>query len=333
MRAHPWFKLMLMVLISGDAFAEKAMNACIIEAVASAGDDTSAVAVREKCRTLESGVKIPERLVKEQLTESNAFVITPHRQNYVLPFTHNARPNESPWIEQQAFPGVDSTVQHKEAKLQLSLKVPLVEQDLLFDNDGLYFGFTLKSFWQVFNNALSKPFRETNYRPELFYQAPIAYSEWGGTIFSRVGIEHESNGRSQYLSRSWNRVYVGLGFLRDRWAIYVQPWYRISEDKKPDDGDPNTPPAAGGDDNPDIDDYLGDYEILAVYNEGKYEYSAMLRQNFSTGNGAVELGFSFPLWGRMKGYLQYYDGYGESLLDYDHRVQRIGLGFLLTELL
>ncbi|MDX1453287.1 MAG: phospholipase A, partial [Oleiphilaceae bacterium] len=231
-------------LVSASIFADVAdMEACLGRAVIGAPSDTTVAEIKSRCSVLNSGVKLPDRIIEEQVTEDSAFVITPHRQNYLLPFSHNANPNQQPWLEQDVFPEVGGQpIQHKEAKMQLSLKVPLWYRDLFVANDGLYFGFTFKSFWQVYHNALSKPFRETNYRPELFYQAPLPFSRWDGAFFTRVGIEHESNGRSQLLSRSWNRIFVGLGFLRERWAIYLQPWYRIAEDPKEDDGDPNTPP-------------------------------------------------------------------------------------------
>ena len=328
-------------LAQGQAFGAEGQAAgqmdqverCVLNTVATGASDTTLREVRDTCRDLQNGAKVPARIINEKLTENSAFVITPHRQNYLLPVTHNAKPNQTPWIEQNVFPGIERPIEHAESKLQISFKVPLWYQDLFFANDGVYFGFTMKSYWQVFNEPLSKPFRETNYRPEVFYQTPIPVSAWDGAFFTRVGFEHESNGRSQLLSRSWNRIFVGVGFLRERWALYIQPWYRIPEERKEDDGDPNTPPPPDGDDNPDIDDYLGHYEFVAVYNDERYEYSSLVRYSFETGKGGLELSASFPLWGRLKGFVQYYQGYGETLIDYNHDVQRIGLGFLLTDLL
>jgi phospholipase A1 len=107
----------------------------------------------------------------------------------------------------------------------------------------------------------------------------------------------------------------------------------LSENLKEDDGDPNTPLPPDGDDNPDISDYLGHYELLGIYKYDQYQITNMVRHNFEKGNGAIELGFSFPLWGRLRGFVQYFNGYGESMIDYNHKVQRIGLGILLTDLL
>ena len=84
---------------------------------------------------------------------------------------------------------------------------------------------------------------------------------------------------------------------------------------------------------PDIDDYLGHYEITGVMDWWRYKLSSSVRYNFDTGYGSAETGFSFPMWGRLRGFIQFFEGYGESLIDYDHRVQRIGLGILLTDLL
>ncbi len=58
----------------------------------------------------------------------------------------------------------------------------------------------------------------------------------------------------------------------------------------------------------------------------------MLRNNLRSSNNrtTVQLDWSFPIGGRLKGYLQYFDGYGESLVDYNYRNQRIGLGIMLT---
>jgi len=306
---------------------------CFLNLAASSAPETSIKDVADRCAKQKKMQYIPTRLLKEKLTENNDFVITPHKQNYVLPITHQKAPNQSPYDAQKAYPNITNPVQYKEAKLQVSLKVPLYHKDIFTENDGLYFGFTLKSFWQVYNNELSAPFRETNYQPELFYQAPISSTSLGGAWLARAGIEHQSNGQTQLLSRSWNRVYLGLGFQKDNWGLYIQPWYRLPEDRKIDDNDPATPLPPEGDDNPDIDDYLGHYSVNGVVDWGRYVFTSTIRHNFSTGYGSIEAGMSFPLWGRLKGFVQFFDGYGESLIDYDHHNQRIGLGILLTDIL
>ena len=90
---------------------------------------------------------------------------------------------------------------------------------------------------------------------------------------------------------------------------------------------------AEGDDNPDIGDYMGHFELSAIYKTADYEFSIQGRQNFSEHHGGVELGFTFPLWGRLRGYAQFTKGYGESLIDYNHDQQRFGLGIALTNVL
>jgi phospholipase A1/A2 len=327
-----YFTYLYALLFAFPVSANEPIN-CFLNTAASLPPETTIAEVSQACAKHSKTSKLPVRLMKERLTENNDFVITPHKQNYILPFTHNDRPNQSPYNNQVVYPGISDPVQHKEAKLQLSLKVPLTHRDILFDNDGLYFGFTLKSFWQVYNHKLSSPFRETNYRPEVFYQAPISSEYLGGTWFTRAGFEHESNGQSQLLSRSWNRIYLGLGFQKDNWALYIQPWYRLPEDAKEDDMDPLTPPPPKGDDNPDIEDYLGNYEVVGMFDWGRYILTSTLKYNFDTGHGSAETGLSFPMWGRLRGFVQYYEGYGESLIDYDHRVQRVGVGILLTDLI
>jgi phospholipase A1 len=319
--------------VKSNAELERTYRICIEQALDTKPSSTTIETLKKACLEQTKNTGRLNRFEQERETENLAFVLTPHRQNYILAFTHNTDPNQEPWVGPNNPYGSTEPMESAEAKLQVSIKVPLLKESIFNENDEIYFGFTLKSFWQVYNEDISAPFRDSNYRPELFYQTPLDIPELEGSVFLRAGIEHESNGRSQLLSRSWNRVFFGMGYLRDRWTIYLQPWYRIEEDEKVDDGDPATPPPAKGDDNPDISDYYGHFELLAAYDYDEYQITTLMRNNFSTHKGALELGFSFPIYGRLRGYLQYFDGYGENLIDYDHRNQRIGVGILLTDIL
>ncbi len=271
---------------------------------------------------------LSSRFFNERLNELEPFVLIPHRMNYILPVYSSNR------MHRQAYSAVDDwpdNLAEFESKFQLSLKVPLNESSIFTTGDGLYFGFTIEAWWQIYSDQISKPFRETNYRPELFYIRPLPFKLFGGNTGLVIGGEHQSNGRSQILSRSWNRIYGGLLWEKDNLALIFQPWWRLPEDDKQYVGDPK------GDDNPEIIDYMGHFELSGAYTwEGggyDFEVNFMTRRNFATDKGAIEVGFTFPLWGRLNGYAKVFNGYGESLIDYNHRQTRFGLGLALTDIL
>ncbi|WP_434362223.1 phospholipase A [Parasalinivibrio latis] len=292
------------------------------------GRDETVAEIREHCdptgEELPKAGAISHRFFDERRTEFNPFVITPHRMNYILPVSYTTSINREAYAFSNDW---TKDLKDTEAKFQISFKVPLNYNSMFMDGDGLYFGFTLQSWWQVYANEISAPFRETNYQPEVFYTTPLAWKIAGGNTGFVLGIEHQSNGRSQALSRSWNRVYAAMMYERDHFAMAIRPWWRLPEDKKTQPGE------SDGDDNPDIDDYMGHFELTMAHRWDDYVLNFTGRQNFSTGNGYAELGLTFPLWGRLRGYVQYANGYGESLIDYNHHQQRIGVGIALTDLL
>ena len=250
--------------------------------------------------------------------KQGAFLFRPHRPNYFLPIKYSNSPNNTPFKESFAQP--DLGLDPVEAELQLSFKIKGMEGVFGHDNADLWFGYTITSFWQAYNDTISSPFRETNYEPEaiLAYRTDYEIAGFRGR-FINLGMTHQSNGRGEGLSRSWNRVYAQFGFERGNLALLIRPWYRI--------------PEINEDDNPDIEDYLGHGDLQVVYRKGRNAYSLLLRNNFkSTDNrGAVNFNWSFPLYGRLKGYVQYFYGYGESLVDYNHSQQSLGVGVSLTE--
>ena len=248
-------------------------------------------------------------------TPRDKYVIRTHRSNYMLPLAHNSSPNEDPIQD-----AIDQDVLENEVKFQLSLKTKLW-QDVLDRDMDLWFGYTQKSFWQLYNSEDSAPFRETNYEPECLLNFRTNFRVFGMNARNvNVGFNHQSNGRSEPLSRSWNRIVAGIGLEKGSFTMLLKTWYRIPESRDEDD-------------NRHIDEYMGPGEIWAYYFWKGHRFGAMLRNNvrFGHNRGALQLEWSFPLVKRVSGYIQYFTGYGESMVDYDHSVNRISAGFILRD--
>ena len=268
---------------------------------------------------------VTERVRAERRAAFNPYVLTAHRQNFILPAYATTELNEDAYRDTGS--GYDDDLQPVELRFQVSLKAQLNGSDLLLKDDSLSFGLTLEAWWQVYNAELSRPFRETNYTPELFYLKPLLWGPFGGATSFTLGLSHQSNGQGGELSRSWNRVYAGLIYENGGFVARLRPWYRIPEDEEDFPGDPR------GDDNPDILDSMGHGDLSLYLRRGTREYAALTRLNTSTGKGALRLGYTFPLTPRFRGLVEYFVGYGDSLIDYDHFQQRVGVGIALTDLL
>lgn len=268
---------------------------------------------------------VTERARQERRSAFNPYVLTAHRQNFFLPFYGTTRLNDA--VYRGSGAGYDDDLQPVELRFQVSLKAQLNGKDLVFADDSLSFGLTLEAWWQVYNATLSRPFRETNYTPEIFYTKPLLWGPFGGATSFTFGLAHQSNGQGGSLSRSWNRLYAGLTYENGGFVARLRPWYRVPEDPKAVPGDPR------GDDNPDIQDFLGHGDLSLYLRRGTHEYASLMRLNPSTGKGAVRLGYTFPLTPRFRGLVEYFVGYGDSLIDYDHFQQRLGIGIALTDLL
>jgi phospholipase A1 len=208
-----------------------------------------------------------------------------------------------------------------ELKFQISLKTKVAE-NLFDDNGDLWVGYTQSSRWQAYNAKNSRPFRETNYEPEamLVFRNNYHIGDWRGRM-SAISLNHQSNGRTDPLSRSWNRVILNFGLDRENWALVLRPWFRIKED-------------AADDNNSDIEDYMGRGDATLVYSRNGHELALMARHSLRTGDrshGALQFDWGFPISNQLRGHLQVFDGYGESLIDYNHKATYIGLGVSLLE--
>ena len=253
----------------------------------------------------------------DEASRRQRYAIMSHRHNYILPLSYNFHQEKETY--ESANPG--TKIQSEEIKYQLSLKIKLWEEILGKDLD-LWFGYTQLSLWQFYNTNFSSPFRETNYEPEILLSYGMDRDLFGimKSRFIQVGLNHQSNGRGEPLSRSWNRVTANFGFERDLFALVVKTWIRIPE-------------KADRDDNRDITSYLGYGEIWLNTVWKNCHLGLMFRDNlrFDENRGALQIELSFPLIEHLNGYVQYFSGYGESLVDYNHYANRISLGFMLKD--
>jgi len=261
---------------------------------------------------------LSKRIAGEYAASTSSWAILPYRPIYVLPLTYNSDINKKP-IEEQGI--ASNNLKNVELKFQISFMLP-VWADAFGGFGDFCFAYTQISIWQAYDFDDSSPFRDTNYEPEFFLRKDTDYHLLGlhGRMIT-LGAVHQSNGRgSDVISRSWNRLYANFFFERDRFACSVKPWWRIPEDEEDDN-------------NPDIEDYLGYGEFRAAYKWDTHQCAMMLRNNMKAdeNRSTVQLDWTFPLTKHVKGYIQYFDGYGEVLLDYDHHDRRIGAGFLLNE--
>lgn len=244
---------------------------------------------------------------------------------YALPVFMTSDTNPTPYSPNalnQVTANEARDLQPVESKFQLSLKTKAVE-NIFGDNGDLWLGYTQSSRWQVYNGDESRPFRETNYEPEAMLMFRTNYEILGfNARLMGVGFNHQSNGSSDPYSRSWNRIMFNVGLEKDNFALMIRPWIRLSEPNSTDDN------------NPDITDYIGRGDLTAYYQYKKHNFALMLRHSLKGGDdshGAAQLDWTFPIHGKLRGHVQIFDGYGESLIDYNHRATYFGLGVSLED--
>lgn len=262
------------------------------------------------------GAQVPSTPLEDRWSPGGAGTseVRAYRPSYLLLGRWSDGPNLAP--QTPTHPAAALPLRDTEAKFQLSFKFLVAS---FSDELSLWGAYTQQSHWQVYTPQASRPFRETNYEPELFLawrpDREVLGLRWR---LLTAGINHQSNGQSVPLSRSWNRFVVQAGFERGAFQLILRPWVRLRE--KPEE-----------DDNPDIERFLGHGEALAAWRLGGHTLATLARWNPATGKGAVQASWSFPLQRRLKGYVQVFNGYGESLADYNWRQTTAGVGFCLSD--
>jgi outer membrane phospholipase A len=256
---------------------------------------------------------------KDKYERIITYILSGHRENYFIT-------------------GV-SAGDRKVVKFQYSVKFDLWPNS---SRHSVYFAFTQKSLWALWDFDSSSPFLESNYAPEFFY----GYSSRRGDIvpsanqltwfldYARAGFEHESNGMDGTRSHGWNRiqgvarggVYLGTNHY---FTLALKAW----------------PLSFSKSENEDITEFVG-YGIATL----EYGYDPAVKHWYGGGNVTVSFqqgnqfdsrnalqvtaqwrpGYASGWWKFTPyAYAQYWSGYGETLDTYniDTRALRVGISF------
>ncbi len=321
------------LFLAQSIYAQTEVDSCIYQRVKTAPDELTIGEIRKQCALQREEVSawkqtftpspVAKRFAVDRSNLNKPFTLMAHGPNYLLPLTYNIR-NWDSSLYRNTNGEQQLDLDRAEVQFQLSIKMPLAI-DIFGSEVDAYAGYTMRSFWQAYNRGDSAPFRETDHQPELWLQRHCSLS-FGAlkNVANGIGVVHQSNGQGGALSRSWNRIYATFAFEIGDLAFMVKPWLRFEEEVEDDN-------------NPDITDYLGHAELVLAYKYKNHTISLLSRNNLESGfsRGTVQLGWSFPFldYNYLRGYVQYFHGYGESLIDYDHSVDCIGAGLLLTNYL
>lgn len=257
-----------------------------------------------------------EKIDQQNKTAENPFGISLFHPNYLLPAYYTWEPYRSIYINNTPD---HQSIENLELKFQISFRAPVIRH--FFSNSAsINVGYTQQSWWQAYNDSAF--FRETNYKPEVFFEKRI-FNENYNNLHVRLfdfGLVHESNGRGGALERSWNRAYVSISLEDGGFVMRIKPWYIIHESSLKRY-------------NPDIAKYLGYGNILLMYHFKKLDVSLMLRNILESDfrKGAEQITISYPLNKRFRIYILGFSGYGQSLIEYNHYTEATAIGFALND--
>jgi phospholipase A1/A2 len=248
--------------------------------------------------------------------ESDRYALNLYNPNYFLLARYTNKVNTAPFSPVFQAAGQEPDLNHTEAKFQISFKLRLwTTQDRRW---GVWAAYTQQNQWQIYNGDISRPFREINFMPEAFvsFRPGLEFAGFHWNLLN-IGYNHQSNGRSDPLSRNWDRAVAVFGVERDNFALLAKAWYPFNKE-----------------DNPDITDFYGYGSLTGIYKYRDHSFSVMARGNPGKAKGAVELTWMSPrFFGPLRAYVQGFFGYGESLIDYNWKQNTIGVGIALNDTL
>lgn len=210
--------------------------------------------------------------------------------------------------------GTKPTGANSDVKFQLSISQRLTKSRLPFDT-FLFIQYTQKAFWNVFQESL--PMRDLNFNPGIGLGHLIVHkNKYIGKAY--LMLEHESNGKDSIYSRSWNKVsFFGSVILNKNWELQAKTWIPIID----------------SDNNRDILKYNGIFQIGLNYrtNNQRLQCGAIFtqRKEWFGFNTQIEVSYKFNERENQYLFVQFYNGYGENLLEYNKYKNMIRVGFVI----
>lgn len=210
--------------------------------------------------------------------------------------------------------GTKPTGHNSDVKFQLSISQRLTKSKLPFDS-YLFIQYTQKAFWDVFRESL--PMRDLNFNPGIgLGHLIIRHNKYIGKAY--LMLEHESNGRDSIDSRSWNKITLSCALvLNDNWETQFKTWIPIID----------------GENNKDILKYNGIFQFAVNYRtcNKRLQIGALITQRkaWFSFNTQLELSYKFNKRENQFFFIQYYNGYGENLLEYNQYKNMLRVGFVI----
>lgn len=210
--------------------------------------------------------------------------------------------------------GHKPTAENSDVKFQLSIAQRLTKSKLPFDT-YLFLQYTQKAFWNVFQKSL--PMKDLNFNPGIGLGHLIIYkNKYIGKGF--LMFEHESNGKDSTLSRSWNKITLAIAIvLNKNWETQFSIWAPIVDGKY----------------NQDLLKYKGIFQVAVNYRTDNKRFNCGViltkRKTWFSFNTQIELSYKFNNNENQYLFLQYYNGYGEGLLEYNQFKSMLRIGIVI----
>lgn len=211
--------------------------------------------------------------------------------------------------------GSKPTRHNSDVKFQISIAQRLTKSVLPW-HTYIFLAYSQKTMWNVFEKSL--PMRDLNFNPGIGWTKPFFNKDrYVGKL--TLMLEHESNGRDGDQSRSWNKISIGGSILIDPWImVYGKFWIPIID----------------GMNNKDILKYSGIYqhgvEIATPDRKFIWDLTLVKRKGWKLNfNTIVEFSWRFHKKSNQYFFVQYYNGYGENLLDYNVYHSRLRAGIVI----